>query len=289
MRDTGGNPFLVKAVAEAMRENKYSPLTAPESVRRDVARRLGRLTATARDLAKIASVIGDDAVLYDTVRLAGLTPEQGLPAAEELVIAGILISGEPIRFRHALVRRAIYSLLTPTERLHLHGASAELLASRKAQPEVVGDHLLNSGPTPGAWASQILHRAGQAASRRGAAAAAVRYLRRAVDIAYAVEPSARMLIDLGLAEATAGEPTSLERFEDASLVTDSAERADTLYSFGQALFTFGRYAEAAAAFRRGTELFEGGDQQIRMRFEGAAWAAEYYIAPAPGVPQRRSR
>jgi DNA-binding CsgD family transcriptional regulator len=281
MRETGGNPFLLMAVADEMRENRYSPLTVPESVRRDVGRGLGRLSAACRDIAKVASVIGDDAALYDAVRLAGLMPDQGLPAAEGLVKAGILISGQPIRFAHQLVRRAIYSLLAPAERLYLHGASAELLTYKKAQPEVIADHLLESGPTHEAWASAVLHRAGQAASRRGATATAVRYLRRAVDIAYAVEPSARMLIDLGLAEAAAGEPTSLDRFEDAlKLVTDSAERADALYSLGQTLFTFGRYADAGAAFRRGTEPFEGGDEQVRMRFEGAAWAAEFHIAPA---------
>jgi len=281
MRDTGGNPFLVVAVAEEMGENGYDPLTAPESVRRDVSRRLGRLTAASRDLANVASVIGDDATLYDAVRLSGLMPDQGLSAAEELVTAGILISAEPIRFAHRLVQRAIYRLLAPAERRYLHGASAELLVGKKARPEVIADHLLESGPTHEQWASAILHRAGREASGRGATSTAVRYLRRAVDVAYTVEPSARMLIDLGLAEAAAGEPMSLDRFEDAlRLVTDSVERNDALYSLGQTLFAFGRYADAAAVFRRGTELFEGGDEQVRMRFEGAAWAAEFHIAPA---------
>src|ERR1700694_5252211 len=270
MRDTGGNPYLVVAVAEEVGEHGDESLTAPESVRRDVSRRLGRLTAASRDLANVASVIGDRAALYDAVRLSGLTPEQGLSAAEELVTAGILISAEPIRFAHRLVQRAIYRLLAPAERRYLHGASADLLVGKKARPEVIADHLLESGPTHEQWASAILHRAGREASGRGATATAVRYLRRAVDVAYPVEPSARMLIDLGLAEAAAGEPTSLDRFEDAlRLVTDSAECVDALYSLGQTLFAFGRYADAAAVFRPGTE-----------RFEGAAWAAEFHIAPA---------
>ncbi|HEV3101642.1 MAG TPA: AAA family ATPase, partial [Candidatus Dormibacteraeota bacterium] len=145
MRDTGGNPFLVVAVAEEMGENGYDPLTAPESVRRDVSRRLGRLTAASRDLANVASVIGDDAGLYDAVRLSGLMPDQGLSAAEDLVTAGILISAEPIRFAHRLVQRAIYRLLAPAERRYLHGASAELLVGKKARPEVIADHLLESG------------------------------------------------------------------------------------------------------------------------------------------------
>ena len=161
-------PFLVVAVAEAMGENGYDAPTAPESVRRDVSRRLGRLTAASRDLANVASVIGDHAALYDAVRLScALTPEQGLSAAEELVTAGILISAEPIRFAHRLVQRAIYRLLAPAERLYLHGASAELLVGKKARPEVIADHLLESGPTHEQWASAILHRAGPGGLREG--------------------------------------------------------------------------------------------------------------------------
>ena len=74
MRDTGGNPFLVAAVAKELRENRYGPLTTPASVRRDVARRIGRLTAASRNLAKVASVVGDDAALYDAARLAVSCP-----------------------------------------------------------------------------------------------------------------------------------------------------------------------------------------------------------------------
>src|SRR6202023_4332580 len=102
--------------------------------------------------------------------------------------------------------------------LYLHGASAELLVGKKARPEVIADHLLESGPTHEQWASAILHRAGREASGRGARATAARYLRRAVDVAYTVEPSARMLIDIGLAEAAAGEPMSLHRLGEGTRV-----------------------------------------------------------------------
>jgi hypothetical protein len=60
-------------------------------------------------------------------------------------------------------------------------------------------------------------------------------------------------------------------------VSEPEDCADALYSLGQTLYRFGRYAEAGVAFWRGARLFETGDRQVRLRFEGAACAAEYHL------------
>ena len=131
-----------------------------------------------------------------------------------------------------------------------------------------------------------LHDAGRSAARKGAPGAALRYLRRAVDVADPDDLPPRLCVDLGLAEAAAGEPVSLHRFERAlDRVDDATERADVLYSLGQALYRYGRHDEAAAAFHRGAELFDAADQQVRLRFVGAAWAAESHRAPTQGGPE----
>jgi tetratricopeptide (TPR) repeat protein len=52
------------------------------------------------------------------------------------------------------------------------------------------------------------------------------------------------------------------------------------------MYRLGRYAEAGVAFHRGAQLFEGGDQQVRLRFEGAAWSAEWHLRPAQRGPER---
>ena len=284
LRDTGGNPLLVVSVADVIGAGEATELTTPESVRRHIARRLARLNPSARKFAKAASVLGDDAAFGDVVRLADLQPDQGLAAVEQLIAADVLASVDPIVFAHGLVRTAIYRVLTPEERSAFHARSARLFAAGRTQPEVVAEHLLRSGPTHDPWALAVLHEAGRAVARKGAPAAAVRYLQRAVEGADPTAVPARVLIDLGLAEAAAGEPTSLDRFEHAlDLVSEPRERADALYSLGQTLYRFGRYSEAGVAFRRGAQLFATGDRQARLGFEGAAWAAEYHLEPAnPG-------
>jgi len=214
MRETGGNPFLVRAVAEEMGENGYDPLTAPWSlVRRDVLIADWGLADVQLLVISPTSPQSSATTPHSmtAVRLSGLTPEQGLSSAEELVTAGILISAEPIRFAHRRVQRAIYRLLaTSRTTLTFTARQRNCSSARRRDRKSSADHLLEAGPTHEQWASAILHRAGREASGRGATATAVRYLRRAVDVAYPVEPSARILIDLGLAEAAAGEPMSLE-------------------------------------------------------------------------------
>lgn len=285
VQESGGNPLYVLAIAEAMSKGLDPRITTADSLRRHVVLQLSRLSRSARDIAKAASVICDNAAMGDVIRLSGLGFKEGIVAAEELLAAGLFASTDPMTFAHRITRVAIYNTLAPAERLSLHAHAAKLLAAGGRQPEAVAEHLLKSNMPDAAWAMTALHDAARAAGRKGAHKSGIRYLRRAVELVQADNLPARLLIDLGLAEAAAGEPTSLGRFEHAlALVTDPEERADTLYSLGQTLFRLGRYGEASNAFRRGAELFQGGQQQIRLRFEGAASSAEYHLSASHQGP-----
>jgi predicted ATPase len=271
LEETGGNPYLVVAVADAIRAGEVAGATTPDSVRRQITRRLSRLHPATQTLAKAASVLGDEAALTDAVRLAGLRPDEGRAAADELVAAHVLTSSDPIVFAHRIVRMTIHDLLAPRKRTAFHAHAAKVLAANQTDPEVVAEHLLLSGPPRDAWSVSALHEAGRSAARKGAPTAAVRYLRRALDAAGAADPPAEVLVDLCLAEASAGEATSITRFTQAlQHLREPGQRADALYSLGQTLYRFGRYAEAGTVFRQGAALFENGDRQVRLRFEAAA-------------------
>jgi TolA-binding protein len=91
----------------------------------------------------------------------------------------------------------------------------------------------------------------------------VRYLRRALDAAGAADPPAEVLVDRCLAEASAGEATSITRFTQAlQHLREPGQRADALYSLGQTLYRFGRYADAGKVFRQGAALSEDGDRHL---------------------------
>jgi len=180
---------------------------------------------------------------------------------------------------------AYYDLLAPRKRTAFHAHAAKVLAANQTDPEVVAEHLLLAGPPRDAWSVSALQEAGRSAARKGAPAAAVRYLRSALDAADAADPPPELLVDLCLAEASAGEATSLARFEQAlQHIREPGRRADALYSLGQTLYRFGRYTDAGTVFRRGAALFEDGDRQVRLRFEAAAFGAEYHLPPEQHGP-----
>ena len=285
LAETGGNPYLVVAVADAIRAGEVAGATTPDSVRRQITRRLSRLHPATQTLAKAASVLGDEAALTDAVQLAGLRPDEGRAAADELVAAHVLTSTDPIMFAHRIVRMTIHDLLAPRKRTAFHAHAAKVLAANQTDPEVVAEHLLLAGPPRDAWSVSALQEAGRSAARKGAPAAAVRYLRSALDAADAADPPPELLVDLCLAEASAGEATSLARFEQAlQHIREPGRRADALYSLGQTLYRFGRYTDAGTVFRRGAALFEDGDRQVRLRFEAAAFGAEYHLPPEQHGP-----
>jgi DNA-binding CsgD family transcriptional regulator len=285
LAETGGNPYLVVAVADAISAGEVAGTTTPDSVRRQITRRLSRLDPATHTLAKAASVLGDEAALSDAVRLAGLRPDEGRAAADELVAAHVLTSADPIIFAHRIVRMTIHDMLAPRKRTAFHADAAKLLAANRTEPEVVAEHLLLSGPPRDAWSVSALHEAGRSAARKGAPAAAVRYLRGALDAAGTADQPPEVLVDLCLAEASTGEATSIARFTQAlQHIREPERRADALYSLGQTLYRFGRYADAGSVFRQGAALFEDGDRQVRLRFEAAAFGAEYHLPPEQHGP-----
>ena len=90
--------------------------------------------------------------------------------------------------------------------MRAHRRAAELLAIREDSAERVAEHLLATEPAGDAWTVARLTEAAREAARRGAPESAVSYLRRV--LAEPPPPGARpqVLLDLGVAEATAGQP-----------------------------------------------------------------------------------
>ena len=128
--------MFVLAVADAIRAGEDTAIATPESVRRHVVRRLARLNPHAREVSKAASVLGDDSVLFDAVRLAGVAQDTGLVAAEELVDAGVLAVSDPVMFVYRIIRMAIYSVLEPGERvgcIHIRRSCWRHVARRRRQ------------------------------------------------------------------------------------------------------------------------------------------------------------
>ena len=114
---TGGNPFLVRELIETLRAEGIGPGEAgadrvaglgPRSVAQEVALRVARLGPAAGELARAASILGDDAALRHAAALAGLGLADAAASADRLAGIGVFEPGTPLQFVHAIVRTAVH-------------------------------------------------------------------------------------------------------------------------------------------------------------------------------------
>ena len=137
MREAQGNPLalleLPAALSDSVREGEavlphHLPLT--ERLTRSFADRLAVLPPATRVLVQVAAV-GDSGVLTEVLRAAkaagGASPE--MADLDPAVGLGLVhLDGPMVRFRHPLVRSAVYQDASIAERNAVHRALAETLA-----------------------------------------------------------------------------------------------------------------------------------------------------------------
>jgi DNA-binding CsgD family transcriptional regulator len=162
-------------------------------------------------LAAAAEPTGDPALLWRAGRDLGFTPDSAAPAqAGDLVLLGSVI-----RFRHPLVRSAIYHSAAPIERRRIHKALAA--ATDPGQdPDRRAWHLSEAAAEPDEGVAAGLERAADRAMTRGGWAASAAFLTRAAVLSPSAETQARRLLAAARAESTAGDPEQAQVLLDRS-------------------------------------------------------------------------
>jgi DNA-binding CsgD family transcriptional regulator len=226
---TGGNPFLLEALATALRAPGDGELLArvdslgPEPVARAVLRRVGQLGDGAGPLTRALAILGGPSPLRHAAALAGQDASAAARLADSLRGADVLAPGSVLEFAHPIVRTAVYESIPPGQRALAHAETARLLDDEGAEPERIALHLLRSEPVGDARVVALLRAAAASASGRGAPGPAADYLRRALD--EPPEPAARpaILLDLGLALARERSPAAPAALRDAVGLTVTAQ------------------------------------------------------------------
>ena len=175
------------------------------TIGRSLRLRLDRLPEPAGRLARAVAVL-ERGELIQAARLAGLGESEAAEAADVLSAASILEPGRPLAFVHPIVRTGIYTELSSGERSQGHRGAAKLFAAQPGANELVAEHLLVSDPAGDAWVVERLVEAARAATRSGAPESAAVYLRRALAEPPRPELQPDLLLELGMAEASAGLP-----------------------------------------------------------------------------------
>jgi hypothetical protein len=212
LRVTRGKPFLVRELVTALSEGGVG--SGVETVGRSVRLRLRRLPEHAGRLARALAVLEQSDLLH-AARLAGLDELEAADAADLLATAGILEPGRPLTFVHPLVRNGIYSELSSSERAQGHRRAAELLAEHADADARVAEHLLASEPAGDGWVVEQLVAVACAAGKHGAPESEAIFLRRALAEPPSPTDRSALLLDLGMAEASAGLAGWLEHLQQA--------------------------------------------------------------------------
>lgn len=138
-----GNPFLVVELADSWRRGVRP---GPENV---LSHTLGHLAPATRTLLDHASVFGRSALLVDLAHMAGGSAARLTEQVVEATASGLVEADDRgLRFRHDLIREAIYGALPAAVRGALHLEAARALEARGVTAVELAVHLVE-GALPG--------------------------------------------------------------------------------------------------------------------------------------------
>jgi DNA-binding CsgD family transcriptional regulator len=216
---TAGNPFLLVELLRALDLGQVDGISedaeglaelAAAGASRAILSRLARLGEPVVAAARAVAVLEPNSEAGRIAALSGLSLDPVADACEHLVVAGLLSDTQPVGFVHPLVRAAVLSEMPEPRRAADHARAARLLSDDGAAPDAVAAHLLLAEPGGAEWVVAALRFAAAEALGRGAPAAAVSYLRRALHEPPPKPDRLATSRELGVALLRADEPEGIE-------------------------------------------------------------------------------
>jgi DNA-binding CsgD family transcriptional regulator len=207
-RATGGNPFLLGALARTLDGTPATPdriaEIAPPIVARTVGHTLAHLGPAATALARALATLGEGVDLELTATLADLESAEAREAAERLVDAEIIEDTVPLRFVHPIIAAAVRTTQTALQQADAHRRAAELLRDRGAEVERIALQLMHTTPEANAGVAAELRAAARRARGRGAPVTAAALLARALAEPPSPDERGGLLLELAQAEYAVG-------------------------------------------------------------------------------------
>jgi ATP/maltotriose-dependent transcriptional regulator MalT len=182
--ESGGNPFylqqltrpLGRAVGAASAAAEVSrAIGVPPAVAAALAEELALLSESARRVLEGAAVAGDPFEPELAAAAAAMAEESVINAVDELLQFDLIRPADVprwFRFRHPLVRRAVYETARGGWRLGAHERCAAVLAARGAAAAARAHHIERSAREGDLAAVAVLREAGEQAVRLAPASAA---------------------------------------------------------------------------------------------------------------------
>jgi hypothetical protein len=290
--ETRGNPLalldLPRSMSAAELAGGFEPLPAadlPRQLEHRYLQRVGGLPETAQRLLLLAAAepTGDATLLWRAARGLGLEGSALAPAED----AQLVEIGARVRFRHPLVRSALYRAATPSERRGVHGALAAA-TDGDTDPDRRAWHRAHSAVGLDEEVAAELERSAARARARGGAAAAAAFLARATELT--PDPAKRGSRALAAAQAkvdAAAPDAALALLATAELAPlDELERARLERLRAEIAFARSRGGDAPALLLDAARRLEPLDSAMARETHLEAIAAAMFagrLGDGPGV------
>jgi DNA-binding CsgD family transcriptional regulator len=253
----GGNPLYVRETVDAfLRDDSVKhaadhPHGPPEpriaSLTGAIADRLDFLAEGTRQALRLAGLIGLEFTVTDLAAIAGAAPSTLVATLDEAVTGGILTAaGDRMRFRHGLIRDALYEAIPPAVRAALHRQAAEALDAAGAPVERVAAQLLMGPTEPDGWSVAWLAGHGAELAERVPVVAEellLRLVQRRLP-----DESHRASLEFSLLTASfrSGSEVLIERVRHAAQagIVDPERSATLAWMSGYTFMRLGRFEEA---------------------------------------------
>src|SRR6266480_3514847 len=182
--ESGGNPFYLEQLARSLGRDgrvddapdvSLSGIEVPSAVAASLGEELGLLSDDARRVLEGASVAGDPFEPELAAAAAATSEGAAMQAIDELLLVDLVRNTDVprrFRFRHPLVRRAVYDATPGGWRLGAHERCAQALAARGATASARAHHVESSAREGDLAAVAVLREAGEEAARLAPASAA---------------------------------------------------------------------------------------------------------------------
>ena len=151
----------------------------PSRIEHSFRRQFQALPGDTRRLLVTAAAepTGDVMLLWRAARQQGIETDAATPA----LAAGLVTLGAQVRFRHPLVRSAIYRSASSDQRRAAHRALAEV-TDASSDPDRLAWHRAQAAAAPDEAVAEELERGADRAMARGGLAAAAAFLERAAEL-----------------------------------------------------------------------------------------------------------
>lgn len=221
--ETGGNPLALIEIGQELASGDLatdSPLPEPVPLGRQLEQRYLRevqgLPADTQSLllAAAADPTGDPSLLWQAGKDLGFAIEAAAAAEARQLIT----IRDTVRFRHPLIRSAVYYGASFAQRQRVHACLAE--ATSPAEPDRRAWHLAQAATGPDEAVAEDLEQAGERARGRGGWTEAAALLRRSATLSADQAARARRMLSAAEASCNAGALDRAQAELDAAAYRD---------------------------------------------------------------------